>query len=756
MTQPTTGTLQHQFGADEVIDLRSYFQVIGRFKWRILLFAIVVAVMTAAVLKQTKSIYRSTATMLIEAEEAKAVSIEEIYGLDSSRAEYFQTQFEILKSRRLAERVIQQLSLQEQPEFKPDASPSPLKQAEMLVRQWLGNEKGESAVAESAADDSAQRARIALLNTFMARLSIEPVKKTQLVKISFEAQDPALAALVANTLGEVYINTHLDDKMAMTQHASDWLRDRLETLRINLHDSEKRLQTFREQNRLVDIEGVVALTGRDLNELTTQLGVARQKRADAQSLQQQLNRSDIEQLLSLPEISRHQLIQDIKRQEAEAERQLAELAQRYGPKHSKMIAAQAQLTEIRVNLARRITQLAEGMSTEANAVIATEAELRRELDKTKEKYQQLSRLGADYRVLEREVQANRELYNTFLTRMKETGAVGDFQAVHARITDPAEPAVDPSKPKKKLIVIMAFAAALMLGVILAFLQDALADTLVTPSDVEQQLGLRVIGLIPIFLKRHNKKSAVHAFFDAKAQALTEAWRTLRTGYVLQHIEQPARIVTITSTLPGEGKTTTAINFAFALSQVERVLLIEADMRRPQLASRFGLPNYQPGLANLLNGHNVLADCIYRDEQSGLELMVAGTGAVTPLELLTSPEFGQWLHKLGEIYDRIVIDTPPAQIVSDALVVARSSDSIIYVVRSGMVRRKPVKDTLQRFHAMRTRVDGVVLNGIPARDLRSYLGYDYGSHYSYNQKAQPQTGNAVKPGETTDAHQSVNS
>lgn len=722
---------------DDVIDLRAYVSVIGKYKWRILVFAIMVTALVAVVVAGMTPVYQSRARLLIEADEAKAVSIQEIYGLDSSRQEYFETQFEILKSRRLAELVIERMDLANHPEFNADAvsEPNRLKalqeQAKALLAQYLPMESDASVYPD---EYFAERRKAALLAAFQTKLQITPVRKTQLVDITYEASDPKLAADIANTLGEVYIEMYLDDKMQLTQKASDWLKTRLDSLRIKVRESEQRLQSFREQNGLIDIEGVQTLSSNDINDLNAQLQTVRKRRTDLQSLidlaQQRQASGDMAALISIPEISEHQLVAQIKRDEADAERELAQLAQRYGPRHDKMIAAKARLVEVRASVSRRVASLVEGLRQEYQKVLASEQALQSQLAQSKQGFQAINRAETEYRELQREVETNQRLYDTFLTRMKETGAVGDFQSAHARFADRAEPALSPAKPKRKMIVVATFVVMLLLGMLMALVLDSLSDTIETANDVELYLAQRVMGIIPQISTSRRKPVPLYQFFEAKAHKFSEAWRTLRTGYVLSKIDQPAKTVAITSTVPGEGKTTTAINFAFALAQVERVVLVDADMRRPALGKQFQIPNYQPGLSNLLTGTHTIQQCIYRDERAKLDVIVAGSLVNDPVALLSGPEFPALIARLSELYDRVIIDTPPAHVVSDAMAISRVTDSVIYVVQAETVRRKIIRGSLAKLQSMKIRIDGVVLNRISSKAGREHYGHSYDGYYSY--------------------------
>ncbi len=721
---------QDRFLQEEEIDLRHYWRVINGYKWRILLLALAVTMLTTLVVFSLTPRYQATATLMIEAEQAKVLSIEEVYGLDSSRSEYFLTQFEILKSQRLAERVIKRLGLAAHPEFDPAQKQSLIA---LDLKEWLPFLPQEEPLSEE--EQQALNFQL-VVEQFMEQLTISPIRKTQLVKISFESESAALSAEVANTLAEEFIDSHLEAKLELTQQAATWLNQRLEGLRNKLEESERRLQSFQEAEDLVDVAGVRGLAAQELNEITAQLLETRKKLQQVESIYSQVKarRSDIAALRNLPEVLNHNVIQDIKKAEVEASRKYSELSQRYGPKHPKMIAAQDELRAVRTNLDAEIQNLVGGIENEYRAVRANERSLERALTRAKGSFQKVSRKETRYSELKREVDVNRQLYNAFLTRFKETSETSDFESVNARLTDPAKPPRVAAKPKKKLIVMLAFVVSAMAGVMLAFLTEALHDSIRSVDDVENKLGHRLLALLPLVREAKKAGLDLRAFFDSKNHSFAEAVRTLRTSVVLSHIESPAKVIAVTSSVPGEGKTTTSENLAFAMAQLEKVLLIDADMRRPSIGKNFGLPPYQPGLSNLVAGSNSLAECIHHDDASGLDVMPAGVVPPNPQELLASPAFAKLLEELHGKYDRIVIDTAPALAVSDALLVSRHADSMLYVVKADSTRQKQIVTGLCRLVQVGAKVDGVVLNQLDAA-TQNYMG-SYDGYYGYGYQSEP--------------------
>ncbi|SDJ66540.1 GumC family protein [Microbulbifer yueqingensis] len=732
---------QERLLQEEVIDLRQYIRIVDRFKWRIAALAVAVAMLTAMVVFAMTPRYQATATLMIEAEQAKALSIEEVYGLDSTRKEYFLTQFEILKSRRIARRVVERLDLASHPLFDPAQQEPSFKEQ---VKSWLPF----LAQPEMLSEEEQRELELEEVTTAVSEnLTISPVRNTQLVKITFESESPELAAKVANTVAEVFIESHLEAKMEVTQQATSWLNERLEGLRIKLENSEAKLQAFQEAENLVDVEGVQGLAAQELNQITEQLTDVRRERKQAESIYQlvQERGTDIVALANLPEVLNHQVIQNVKQAETEASRKVSELAQRYGPKHPKMIAARDELAAVRNSLRGEVRQLIAGIENDYRTAQANERALEQELAEAKRDYQKVSRKETRYNELKREVDVNRQLYNAFLTRFKETSETSDFEAANARLTDPAIAPRHPAKPKKKLIVALAFVVAAMFGVMLAFLVEALNDGIRNPDDVENKLRQRMIGLLPWVERDQDERLSLGTFFDRDQHQFAEAVRTLRTSLVLSHLEKPAKVISVTSSVPGEGKTTVAENLGFALAQMEKVLLVDADMRRPSVGKDFGLPVYHPGLSNLIAGSNELAECIHHDEKSGMDVMPAGAVPPNPQELLSSPRFAKALQVLADKYDRVILDTAPAQVVSDALVVSRVADSMLYVVKADSTREKMINTGIGRLLQVGAKLDGVVLNQVDTSSKASYYGDYYGYEGEYAYSATPAPADAVAAG-----------
>lgn len=710
---------------DQLIDVKKLLLPILRFKWRILAFSLLVTALSIFVVLSMTPIYKASSTLLIESEQAKAIKIDEVYGINSGQQEYYLTQFEIIKSRSIAERVFNELDLINHPAFNQPPS-------------WFSELKSQlNFIPEEAATtvDSLIGKDIAkhkLIDDFAEDINVSPVRKTQLVNISYESSDPQLAAQIANVIGDTYILSQLEAKLGMTQKVNTWLGGRLEDLRLKLDESEQRLEQFKTENGLIDVEGVTALDAKELERLSDEITVARSRKAQADSFMAVVKRygaTDISRLESLPEVTSHQSVQNVKREVVLVERKVSELQQVYGPKHPKMIAAQAELNTVQQNLRKQISRLVQGIEDEAQTADQTLQALEAQFSKAKGAFQNLSTKDTDYQRLVREVDTNRQLFDTFLARQKETAVTGDFDSPVARFTDRAVVPLLPEKPKKKVIIILAFMASLGFAIVLVLVLDALNDTIKTSDDVEKLLSQRALGYVPKAKKGTSYEEVNFAFYDASLPLHAEAVRTIRTSMSLMAMGSELATIEVTSSNPNEGKTTTSMNIAFAYATMEKVLIIDADLRKSSLGMRFGLPTYQPGLANVLSGTDTIQHCIVKDVKPNVDVMPAGAVPLNPQELLASAQFAQLLTELKTQYGKIIIDTPPVHAVSDALIITSLCDATVLVVKAGHTRSEAIKLTLAKLNQARSKVFGVVLNQFNTKDAQRYQG-DYGYYQAY--------------------------
>ncbi len=720
----------HDDADEDIIDLSHYFRVINQSKWRILSLALIVTFLVALIVLSLTPVYKATSSLLIESEETIIVSIEQVYGLDASKKEYFETQYEILKSRYIAEKVVNKLALDSHPVFiekLEESNTSAFDGIKSTVKSLLTflPQKAREPLSE---DEQAQLRKELLITLFSENLTISPVPNTQVVKIAYTSESPRLAAEVANAVAEVYIESYLEAKFDMTSKATSWLNDSLAGLRNKLEVSEKKLAEFYQREQLVNLDGVVGLASEELQGLSEQLLQAENRLKQSEIIFEQVQNfnGDPTELASMPAVQNHPSIQNVKEAELKAQSNVSELSKVYGPKHLKMISAQAELTSVKQTLDNQVASLISGITSEYRQAQSQVNRLRVAVASAKDEYRKLTTLESKRRVLQREVDTNQQLYDSFFTRLQETSEVEGFESANARVLDRATLPVEPFKPKKSLILIATLVMSAGFGVFIALVLDFLNSSIRSVEDVERKLGQRMMGLIP--WQPHKKKDdlPLREFFDTSNHIFSEAIRTLRTSIQLLDLTGEKKVVMVTSSVPKEGKTTVSINLAFAMGQIGKTLLIDTDLRKPAIAKRFGMPGFQPGIANLVAGTHSLDECLCNDVASNIDVITAGSATPNPQELLMNDNFKKVISDLAEQYEHIIIDTAPIQAVSDAIIVSESADMLFHVVKADATNEKIVSSGLERFMRVGKRIDGVILNQVDVKKTGN--GYAYAGYY----------------------------
>ncbi|MCK5719278.1 MAG: polysaccharide biosynthesis tyrosine autokinase [Thiomargarita sp.] len=710
---------------EDEIDLRIYLHIFNKYKWQIAKLTLLIGLLAFLITLSLTPIYRFTTTLLIEFDQNNVISIEEAYGINSSGREYFQTQLGILGSRKLAAKVVEKLNLTSHPIF--NIAPSPPWWHRLIPDAWLPEYK----------PPTKQQKFNRIVDAVIRGLSINPERNSQLVEISFESSDKQLAAKIPNTLSNLYVESDLEARLEMTQKAAAWLTERIDGLRQKLRKSEQNLQNYLEREELVDVSGVKSVAIKKVEQTASNLIKAQQRLAETENIYKQVRRlrgRSSNAFESIPAVLSHPLVQNLKTAELEAEKKLSELGKRYKSKHPNIIATQAELRTAQNNTARQIQQVIGGIAKEYEVAQANVKVLHRSMKQLEQEIQKINRKDFQMQVLKREVSVNRQLYDLFLTRFKETEASRDVQGLQSavgRIVDPAIVRAISYKPKKKLIILISLILGFLLATMLAFLIEHLDNTVKNAEDVEQKLGVPLLGFLPKIKKDKNNKQdptkAQWMFLAEPTSHFAESVRTIRTGITLSSIDMPRSVTVITSSVASEGKSTFSINQAFALGQISKTLLIDADMRRPSIGKIFGIASKAPGLSELVAGTRSITECIHKQEQeTGIDFIPSGAVPPNPLELLSSKKFGEVLKQLEERYANIIIDSAPTMLVSDALIIAKQASGIIYIIKADATPYQIVLRNMERLRQSNTKILGVVLNQIDLKKMSNH----YGNHYGY--------------------------
>ncbi|ELE6591266.1 MULTISPECIES: GumC family protein [Vibrio] len=686
-----------QMNKVELIRFGHHFKAIKKNWLSIAAFTLLFSLTCTWYIYSKASIYQATATLLIQEEQKSALSIEEVYGVDTTKKEYFQTQIAILKSNHIADKVIRELNLTQLPEFTSSGGVNKkIDQIKSIpfVQDLLNVAPSPKETAQFS--ESYYQA----LQAFRSKLDIEPVRNTQLVRIRFRSTDPKLATTIANAVGQAYIDANFEAKLVVTQNAATWLTNNSQKLEERLRNSEQALQEFLLKEGLIDINGIDEIYANELEELTRKLNIAVNKRIEAQTLIQLLRRKSsqsLDSLLSIDEFANQAQIRDLKLSEAQAAKNLSELAQRYGPKHDRMIQAKAQLAEIQSRTQQLIRDISFSKQQDLLAAKAQEDMLRAELDNKKSDFQSLGSQKARYEQLKREVESNKALYEAFLNREKETNATSDYKNVTARFTDKAIIPLFPVAPQRIKLVLIATFFGFAIACALVIILETMREVIRSAADVQEKLGVTCLGVIPMVKKRNLRKNGVSytAYLDDEEKLFSEACRSVRTSLLLRLTNTKQKILPFTSAIPEEGKTSTSINMAVSFSKMEKVLIIDCDLRRPSIAKRFGIAESSPGLTHILTMDTPIKDCVTHIKEANLDVLSAGLIPPNPQELLASDRFKKLLEHFQNKYDRIIIDTPPLLSVSDALILGQYANGLITVIRSESTKSSLVNLALSK-------------------------------------------------------------
>ena len=679
----------------------------------------------------TVKLYQAQARLLIEDERSTAVpgitSSDNTYYEDPEP--YYKTQYRILKGRDLTRRVIAKVHLQNVPEFNGTAATAPtaitmLHGIEQRLTAYVHPSPPPPAIEPPKPDETEDES--GLVAASLSRVDVVPVQGSRLVDVLFTAADPRFAALADNTLVDEYVSQNLEVKLQSSTNMLEWLDKELQNQEKKVEDSERALAEYRDKENAMSLDDKQNIVLARLTQLNDAVMKAKTARVQRESVYNQVRSVGIGTALdAIPVIAQNPQIQVLKTRLTELQRDKARLTEKYFDKHPQVVAVNAALQDAQRQLDLETAKALQSVRNEYETALLEERTLSSNLDAAKLETRDLNRKNIGYSVMEREAKSNRQVYDSLLQKEKELRVASNSRTNNVRVVDRAEVPKGPISPGGRRTWLLAIAIGLVLSVGVAYGLDYMNDTIKTPEDIARRLKLPLLGLVPsVRGDKHPVLASSHV-----PQDFGESFRALRTALVSAYGSDGTKTLLVTSAQPLEGKTTTAANLAMALAYGgARVLLVDADMRRPGLHRPLRLTN-ERGLSQVLTGQARVRDVIQRTVDPNLLAITAGHTPPNPSELLQSERMKTLLTNLSHgPFDWIVVDTPPVLAVTDAVILAPLVSGVTFVVGAEMTRRRLAERALQTVLQSRPRQTAIVLNRVDFNRNKYYYSRYYGHQY----------------------------
>ncbi|MBC7656194.1 MAG: polysaccharide biosynthesis tyrosine autokinase [Frankiaceae bacterium] len=693
--------------ADEEPILHEYWKILRSHRWVVIGVLVVVVAIALVLTALTTPIYRGQSTLQIQPDTIKVVNAEGLTSADSAfDRDFYQTQYELLQSRALALRVVQDTRLIEHPVFN----------------------NGKAATAKSSPGQVLSRQRAAV-DAVLGSLNIEPVRNSQLVRISFDSSDRQLAARVANAYADAFITSNIEGRFNASAYAKKYLEERLAELQDKLQDSERQLVSFAEKEQIISLgDAAPSLSAQNLSELNGMLAKAQAERIKAEA---EWRQADAGSGLGMPQVVDNTLIQGLRQARALLSSQYQDKLRLYKPAYPEMLQLQGQIAESDRQITAEVANIRSAVDSRYRSARQQESMLSQRIDLLKGDVLDLANRSIRYNILKREIATNQQLYDALLQRYKEIGVAGGIGANNISVVDRAEVPGRPFTPSWRRNLTLGFGSGLALGMLIALALHHGDRRIRSVKVLETLTRLPGLGVVPLL---DAGVTPLVARADLRSP-FSEAYRSVRTALQFSTTHGLPRSLLITSAGPGEGKTTTALELARNIAQLGRkVVLVDADLRKPSLHQLFGKPN-AAGVSSVLAGASDLAGVCQKTEEPNLTLITSGPLPPNPPELLGSDRLVAMLEELSQSFDIVVLDGPPILGLADAPLLAGRAEAVLFVVNANSTRKDAVQSALHRLAGTHGHVLGTVLIRFDMKNSGEY-GYHGYEYFSYGGKRQP--------------------
>jgi polysaccharide biosynthesis transport protein len=701
------------YTVDQPVPIRAYLDILLRHRWTVLTTVIIITTLVAIASFRMKPVYRATVKVEIDSEVPQIQSMQDIYQQMPTDEDFLRTQIQVLETDQLAWRTIEQLGLANDEVFNPTKN-------------------------RATADPIKDKAR--LIDAFKGNLAADLVPSSRILRVAFESTDPQLAARVANGLVDNYIEYNFREKYDATRQASARMEQQLDELKAKVEKSQQALVDYQRQHTITNVNDKQNVVEQRLSELSADFSKAQGDRMQKESLYNVL-RTDPTQIAS---VAQNDLLQKLQERRADLNIQYTEALNQYGPSFPKVVRLQNQLAEADAQIQKEWGRMLAKIRNDYSAAQGRERLVAQEVGRQKEEVGNLNGLLVQQNILQGEFESNQKMYQTLLQRLKDATVSAGLRSANVHLVDPAMAPIEPVRPRKMLNISIALLVGLLAGIGLVLVQESIDSSVKTSEAVESIVGAPTLAIVPKVgirgWQQLNKALAAPsngasdsapalAILSNPRSAIAEAYRALRTSVLLSARDH--RAILITSANAGEGKTSTAINFAMSLGQAgESTLLVDCDLRRPNIARILNLDN-RKGLSGLLAGRSSFDQAVQPvDGAPNVSVVPSGPTNLGPAELLGSAAMQAFLKEALEKFTYVILDSPPMLAVTDASILANLADGVLLVVESGVTPKRAIAHVRRLIDITGAKLVGVVMNKIDMRDAHYYGYYGYGKYGKY--------------------------
>lgn len=707
------------------VSVQDILRILNKHKWTVLLAVLLACIAGVIHTLMGTPTYRSTVVLQFENAVQRIAPFSDVSAEEQvyvNEHMFLQTQYGLLQSRALAHRVAMELGLlsaHRAPVTAPAARKSTAPSDQGFLDRLLSTYRTLTQPRLRSPDLMNESSAV---DAVLGSISVDPGKGTRLVKLHVVHSDPDMAARIANVTADTFINMAVERRLDATSYAKTYLQEQIGQTKSRLEESERKLNLYARHNRILSLDEKTDVVNQNYTDFASALTKAEQDRIKFEAIHHEVRNDPTK----IPATLDSKTVQSYKEQKARLEIEYQQNLALYKPEFPKMVQLRAQIAEMDKQLRKEITAYATAIEAQYEAALKHESLLRARVDATRDNVLSTQATSIDLKFLKREVDTNRQLYDSLLQRIKELGVSSGVALNYVAVLDRAEPSVLPFQPSLQKNAGIAAVIGLILAAAFVVVWELWDDSIKTAKDVTA-LGLPLLGLIPKVNRNGQRGDVAMACHNEPTCSVAEAYRSTRAAVDFSTADGAPRRVMVTSTMRNEGKSTTVLGLAINFAQLgHRTLVIDADLRNPSLHRMLGIEN-SFGLCNLLVGDHSEDVLSRRTEVPNLAVITAGTLPPNPVELLSSPKLLLLLDTLASMgFDRIVVDSPPMLGLADSIVLGEQIKNILFVMESERARRSGVSDALRRLAVAGLRPRGAVITQAAPRSMPS--GYE--SYYAY--------------------------